>query len=365
MNLQDISKTRLKTQLIAGSVTKTSKEITDWMGAIQAQDYAMAKWALGVRSPGLTESDIDLAIDKGEILRTHVLRPTWHFVSGDNIYWMLGLTAPRIKAAMKSRDKQLGLDDTVYRKSNTIFENALTGGNHLTRDELMSKHASAGIITSDNRSSHLLMRAELDGLICSGKTKNNKLTYAILEERVPKTRSISHDEALVKLATLYFTSHGPATLKDFVWWSGLAAKDARHALEMVKQNLITETISNQAYWFTPSAADVPTDEESLYLLPSFDEFIISYTDRTSALHSDDHSKAVSSNGIFRPVIVVNGKIEGIWKRSLVKNKILIQLGFFQPAAGNNQKLLEQAIAAFSFFSNKETACTEMQVVKLK
>jgi hypothetical protein len=365
MTHNDISNLRLINQKIAGSECKTPKEVVSWMGAMQAQEYSMAKWAIGARLPGSTEKAIESAIDKGEIIRTHLLRPTWHFVASDDIYWLLDLTAPQIRSAMKSNDKRLELDETVFRKSNEILEKALEGGNHLTREELMNLLKSGGINTSVNRSSHLLMHAELDGILCSGITKNNKQTYASLPERVPEKTILNHDEALAKLARMYFRSHGPATLKDFTWWSGLPAGRARLALEMVKSEFVAETIISETYWFSAFNPEANQNKEKVSFLPAFDEFIISYKDRTSVLHSDNHKKAVSSNGIFRPVLVVNGKVEGIWRRTINKAKVVVETGFFQKPAIINHEVLQKAISAYEKYTAKEIQLAEMQITELR
>jgi hypothetical protein len=353
MTLQDISSLRLINQQIAGSKFRTAKEVVGWMGAMQAQDYAMAIWAVGLRVPGSTEKTIDQAINKGEIIRTHVLRPTWHFVSPDDIYWMLSLTAPRIRSAMRSRDKQLELDRVVYSKSNNILEKALAGDNHLTREEIAGLLNAAGINTSENRLSHILMQAELEEIICSGKSKNNKLTYALLAERVPQKNILSRDESLAKLANTYFSSHGPATLKDFAWWSGLSASDSRQALEMVKLNFVSEAIGGEIYWFTNSFSVPEIDSNSIYMLPAFDEFIISYRDRTAALIIENHSAAVSNNGIFRPVIVMNGMVTGIWKRTSIKKRIILETDFFQPPEILSREMIADAFIPYIRFIGKE------------
>ena len=233
MKLADIAKIRLINQQIAGTKFKSIKDMVGWMGAMQAQDYAMAKWAVGVRLPNLTDQAVENAINNGEIIRTHLLRPTWHLVSADDIYWALELTAPRIMDSLKSRHTELGLSETILTKSNTIMEKALMGGKHLTREELMDELEKAKIPTDDNRLSHLLLWAELNGIVCSGAIKGGKQTHALLEERVSKTKSMTKEEALANLAKKYFTSHGPAALQDFAWWSGLSVGDAKSALEMV------------------------------------------------------------------------------------------------------------------------------------
>ena len=189
MDSTDIVIARLISQQITGSKFTTVKDLVGWMGALQAQDYAMSKWALGVRLPGAILQDIETAIDAGDILRTHVLRPTWHLVSASDIYWMLALSAPQIKSSLKSRHLQLGLSETVLKQSSTLIEKALSGGKHLTREELLAEFKNAKMATDDNRASHLLLMAELDGLICSGAAKAGKPTYALLAEQSSAKRA--------------------------------------------------------------------------------------------------------------------------------------------------------------------------------
>jgi hypothetical protein len=313
----------------------------------------MVKWAIGVRLPGSALSEIEAAIESGKIIRTHMLRPTWHFVSADDIYWMLELMAPYIKASLKSRHQELGLSETVVAKSNAILEKALSAEKHLSREALMAEFEKAQIAIDENRASHLLMRAELDGLICSGATKTGKQTYALLEARVPKTKPLGREEALAKLAKKYFSSHGPATLQDFTWWSGLPVGAARQAFEMVKSDFTSETIGSQTYWFTSLDNTIWSSQGSVYLLPAFDEFIISYTDRRAALLFEDHNKAVSNNGIFRPVIVVNGQVTGIWRRTLKKDKVVIETEAFEPLDNATKSLIEKAAIQFGHFLEKK------------
>lgn len=302
------------------------------MGAMQAQDYSMAKWAIGVRLPGFTDKSIDDAVSKGEILRTHVLRPTWHFVSPDDIRWMLKLTSPNIKSSMKGRHKQLELDDVTIKKSLRLIEKALSKGEHLNREVLIQLLENAKIRTNDNRASHIFMLAELDGIICSGKIAGNKQTFALLDERVPAQKNFSKEESLGLIAAKYFQSHGPATLQDFIWWSGLKVKDAKLSLELIKEEFLSVKIGEKDYYVKEKDYDKHKeslkDKFSVYLLPAYDEFLISYNDRSASLENVNNPKTISNNGIFRPIVVVNGKVAGIWRRSTQKNKTMIEIEFF-------------------------------------
>jgi hypothetical protein len=248
MKLSQIAQMRLAQQRIDGDF-KTPHSVVQWMGAMQAQDYAMAKWGAGLRMGIAKDKDIDDALDKGEILRIHVLRPTWHFVTPQDIRWMVELTGPRIKATMKTYHNAIDLTDKLLAKANEVLEKALATSEHLTRKELVSQLVNAKFKMSPYQSLHYLMWAELSLILCSGKRKGNKQTYALLDHRAPKAKSLTKEEALAKLAALYFTSHGPATEQDFRWWSGLTAGDARNAVDMVKKDFASEKIDGQTYWF--------------------------------------------------------------------------------------------------------------------
>jgi hypothetical protein len=329
MTTIELAKIRMASQQIGGTRFKNAKNVLEWMGAMQAQDYSMAKWAIGIRLSNSTDKEINSAMDNGDILRTHLLRPTWHLVSNENVYWMLELTAPQIRASFSSRHIQLGLTKTILKKSNSVIEKALRGGINLTREELIAELGKEKIATDENRASHLFAWAELDGLICSGAIKSGKQTYAMLEERVQKKKPFNKDEALATLAKKYFASRCPATLQDFVWWSGLNVRDARHALDMISREFIPEKIDSQICWVPSSYAGQKAIHESAYLLPAFDEFIISYRNRSAALPFENHKKTISSNGIFRPVIVINGQVQGIWKRTFSADKVTVDAELFE------------------------------------
>ncbi|GAA4314161.1 winged helix DNA-binding domain-containing protein [Compostibacter hankyongensis] len=350
MNTRDIARMRLYSQQIAETNDKRVMETVYRMGAMQAQDYAMAKWAIGLRLPGATDRTVEEAIAGGTIIRTHVLRPTWHFVAAEDIRWMLALTAPRLKASLAGRHRRLELSPTVIRKSHRILEKALSEGEHLTREALLSRLEKAKIATTDVRGSHLLLSAELEGILCSGATKDKKITYALLAERVPETRALDRDEALAMLAERYFSSHGPATVADFSWWSGLSGTEARKGLDFVQHSFLSEKVGDDTYWFPPEVvAPAKKAKPSVYLLPAFDEYIIGYKDRKAVLPSGHQRRAISNNGIFWPVVVVNGQVTGIWKRTLKKNGVDILPEFFDPDARIDPRRLKAAKEAFVRF----------------
>jgi hypothetical protein len=354
MNRNDISNLRLSSQQVEDPEFKTAKELVSWMCAMQAQDYKMAEWAIGLRLRDATEKSVEYAADEGEIIRTHLLRPTWHYVSCDDIYWLLDLTAPKIIAAMKWRDRELGITESMYSKSNFVIERTLAGGKHLAREEIVAELMRSGIPADNNRASHFLVRAEVEGIICSGKMKAGRVTYALLQERVPKIMTLSRDEALAELAGRYFRSRCPATLQDFTWWSGLNAGEARRAVEMIKSDLVPEIFDNQTYWFPGNFSGRHHGKGGFYFLPAFDEFIISYRDRSASLPPVNHVKAVSSNGIFRPLLVRNGQITGIWKRTVKKDKVIMEAELFDSSGKISEKALMKASASYGDFLERGT-----------
>lgn len=329
MDLSEISTLRIKHQQLEGSAFLTAKDLVGWMGAMQAQDFAMARWAIGKRLPGSTEKTIEAAYNKGEIIRTHLMRPTWHFAAASDVYWMLELTAPQIRKVMKTNDKRLELNDTVYSTTNNMLEKVLSNELCMTREELAREFDNIHIRIDENRLSHIMMRAELDGVVCSGPLHGNKLTYSLLADRVPQKKTFTREEALAELATRYFKSHCPATLRDFIWWSGLTITEARRALESVRTAFISETTGNDTYWITNSFKGTPVTKPSVHLLPAYDEFLISYANRSASLEGIDNKKTISDNGIFRPIIVAGGQVKGLWKRTAKKDTVLVETDFFQ------------------------------------
>jgi len=352
MNLAQIPSQRLQNQQISLHNFATPKELVAWMGAMQAQDYPMVKWAMGLRLQNATDESVEAAMDNGDILRTHVLRPTWHVVAAEDIRWMLALTAPNIKRLTKGRLRDLGLTDAVLAKSRKVIEKTLRDTNHCTRDELIAELNKANIATDENRASHIFMSAELEALICSGGTKNRKQTFSLLDAWVPAAKPKSRDEALASLAQRYFASHAPAQLDDFAWWSGLSKTEAARALEMVKSNFISETIAEKTYWFTEFSLKARA-KESAYLLPAYDEFTISYKDRSATLTFENHKRVVSVNGIFNPIIVVNGKAFGVWKRTFKKETVAFEPQYFAQPPAFAKKLIDQRFEQYALFLGKK------------
>ena len=326
----DIARLRLHNQHISTADFEQPVDVVRWMGAVQAQDYEGAKWAVAQRTNGLSNALLEQACTDGTILRTHVMRPTWHFVTPADIRWMLELTAPRVNALSAYYYRRLELDDAIFARSNAVVTKALQGGNQLTRAELGSVLKKAGMATHDLlRLTYMVGRAELDGLICSGAKRGKQFTYALLDERAPQAKTLARDEALAELAKRYFTSHGPATLKDYVWWSGLTTADARAGLEMIKSSLFHEDVDGKTYWFAASNPPPKSGAPAVYLLPDYDEYSVGYADR-SAVFDEQHTDKLDSRGsvLAQYIIVVDGKIVGTWKRTFKKGAVVIATTLF-------------------------------------
>src|SRR4029077_8441410 len=247
--VNDIAARRLQAQRLTGEPFKSPLDAIRSLTAVQSQDYTGAKWALGQRTHKTTDAAIDRLFDEGAILRTHMLRPTWHFVLPEDIAWLLALTGPRVRSGLVARYRGLELDDKVAARAEALFTEALVGGRHLTRGQLGEVLSARRISPAGQRLPHLIMHAELDALIASGPRRGKQFTYALLEERAPKSRALDRDEAVAELTLRYFQSHGPAQIQDFVWWSGLRMADARAGIAIAGKTLERRVIDGKDYWF--------------------------------------------------------------------------------------------------------------------
>ena len=349
MKASAIAYERLKHLQLTQHPSKTVPQLVRSLCALQAQDFGMARWAVGARLPGVLEKQVLQAYNKGQILRAHVLRPTWHFIAAEDIYWLLAVSAERIKMRMRSNDRLLELNEKIFAKSTAAIEKLLQAGRHYTREEIADQLLKYKIRCDENRLSHILMRAELEAVVCSGPMQQNKLTYTLLKKRVPRSKELDMNTALALLATRYFSSRGPATLQDFSWWSGLAIGLARQALESVKSKLLSEKTGGAEYWFADTATTAHPTKKSVLLLPAFDEFIVSYTDRSATLARHHLAKVLTKNGIFYPAILIDGQTVGIWKRKLASSHLIVEANLFKPVIRPVKKKLEDAAAALGHY----------------
>ncbi len=345
----DIARQRLRNQRLTETAFQQPQEVVQWLGAVQAQDYAGAKWALALRAQGLTDADVDRALADGTILRTHILRPTWHFVTPADIRWMLKLTAPRVNAVNGHMYRKLELDDAIFKRSNAALTKALRGGQRLTRAELASELERTGIAPGDSmRLGYLIHRAELDGIVCSGGRRGKQFTYALLNERAPRAGTFNRDQALAELSKRYFTSRGPATARDFVWWSGLTMAEAKAGIEMAGSLLNRETIGGQTYWFSDNPAAARNTPLAAHLLPTYDEYLIGYKDRGASVEAASAERIVSG-AVFTSTILLDSQVAGVWKRAIGKSAVVIEAEFFRPLTQAEKQAVVAAARQYGLF----------------
>jgi hypothetical protein len=313
---------RLQAQRLTGKPFASAGEAVRALTAMQSQDYGGGKWALGLRTSGVTEAALDRLFDQGAILRTHVLRPTWHFVLPEDIRWMLELTGPRIISGLAGRHRELDLDAKTVARASAAFGAALAGKHHMTRSELGEVLSKARISPEGQRLPHLLLHAELDGLITSGPRHGKQHTYALLEERAPKARRLERAEAVAELTLRYFKSHGPAQLQDFAWWSGLTLSDARRGIAVAGKALEQQEVDGKDYWFDATAGRAPDDAGMTHLLPNFDEYTVAYRDRAELMHA---GRLLEPAFALSNVMIVDGKLRGSWRRTLGRKGVHVEV----------------------------------------
>jgi hypothetical protein len=345
-----IPELRLHNQQISGSALQTPGELVHWMGAMQAQDYAGAKWAIGARLPGVTNEDVEQALADKAIIRTWPMRGTLHFVAPSDVHWMLQLLTPRILAGTATRRKNLSLSDADLAISHNALAKALQGGKQLMRKEMLAVLEQAGQSTANQRGYHILWDAAQTGLTCIEPMQAKQQTFVLLDEWIPAAKPLARDEALATLALRYFTSHGPATIHDLTWWSGLTVKDARAGLASVESKLASETIDGVTYWMPQTAHRTAKPSSSLYLLPGFDEYILGYRDRGAVLQAA-HAKHINpgANGMFSPMVVIDGQVVGVWKRTFKKDSVVLKPQPFGIFSAAQQQAIVQAAHRYGAF----------------
>jgi len=345
MKRADVVQQRVCNQRLVFSPFRRPVEVVHWLGAVQAQDFHGAKWALALRMVEATNETIEEAFNGGAILRTHVMRPTWHFVAPEDIRWLLELTAPRVNMRCGPNYRKYELDAATFKRSNKILTKTLQGGKHRTRAELKAALNRSGIAADDVvRLAHILLRAELDGVVCSGPRSGKQFTYALLEERVPPAKRLTRDEALAKLTHSYFRSHGPATLNDFIWWSGLTAADARKGIALATNDLDDVTMNGNVYWIARSSRtnhrlNLSALQPAAHFLPAFDEYNVAYKNR----------EPLANVALLSPTVMVDGEIVGNWKPTTSKNSVTLNVTTTRPLKRAEKNALARAADRYAAY----------------
>lgn len=340
---------RLHNQQIAQTRFRQPEQIVAWLGGMQGQDYPGAKWSIALRLPQATDADVVRAIDAGKIIRTWPMRGTLHFVAAQDVRWILMLTSPKNIAGSASRRRNLELDDNTLARCREVFTKALQGGKQKSREEMYAALAQAKISTEGQRGYHILWSCALHGLICLAATGDKEQNFALLEEWVAPTQEKTREEALAELASRYFTSHGPATLQDFSWWSGLSAAEARLGLDAIKSRLTQETVGKFTYWM-PTDISISKETPGAFALPGFDEYLLGYKDRSAVLDAAHAEKVCpGGNGMFFSTIVIDGRVVGTWKRVIKKVEIEITATAFTSLSQADKKRFAVAAKRYGEF----------------
>jgi Winged helix DNA-binding domain len=348
----NIGRLRLANQHVARPVFDDPAEVVHWLGAVQAQDYLGGLWALGLRTRRATEASVEAAIARRAIVRTWPMRGTLHFVAAADVRWMCTLLTPRVLAGARSRWRQLEIDDAVFARTAKVTETALAGGKVLRRDALYGVWSSAGIATHDSRGLHILGYLAQTGLLCFGPRDGKQQTFTLLEEWLPPGRPLERDIALGELARRYFSSHGPATIHDFAWWSGLTVTEARAGLEAVKSELESEDVGERTFWFRDST---PRRASGLaaYLLPPWDEFTVAYRDRSDILAPRYATRVNAGGGVLSPVIIIRGEVVGTWRRTIVKGAVTVRASWFRRIDRADRAAIDAAAGRYARFLGLE------------
>jgi hypothetical protein len=312
---------------------------------MQAQEFRIALWSVAQRTDGMDEAGMLEAFNDGSILRTHILRPTWHFVAARDIEWMLALSGPRVDALNASRYGQLELDAKLLARTSKIIAKALSGGEHLTRKELGAGLRRARISIDGQRLAYMVMRAELEGVICSGALRGKQHTYALLDERAPKTKTLTREEALAELARRYFTSHGPATLKDLSRWSSFTLSDCRSGLEAIQSELHREAIGGRTYWFSERSSRLASRRVIADLVQVYDELVMGYSESRDALAGTMSASDVTP---WVHAVLLDGQVIGNWKPVRTKD-LVVEIVSYRSLNRPEEEALRAAVERYGRF----------------
>jgi hypothetical protein len=346
-----LSRRRLANSRLTGGGFETPEEVVGWHLAMQAQEYGPAKWSIGQRSTGLVDPVVEEAVAAGSIVRTHVLRPTWHFVARDDIRWLLAISGPRVQQGNAGRYRDLGLDERTRARAVEVIVSALVGGNRLTRNEIGAVLDDAGIDREGQRLPYILMHCELEAVIGSGGLSGKQHSYALLDERVPKGRRFDRDDAMVELARRYLRSHGPATVKDMNWWSGFTMADIRKALEMLGDEVRSETVDGIVFWSVAADEAPPPPARGAHLLQTYDELVVGFSE--SRFHGDsgaEVARAAWGDRTFPSgILLLNGGVGGHWRRTIDRKTVAVEVHLYGEPKRGGRGAIERATADLGRF----------------
>jgi Winged helix DNA-binding domain len=349
---RDVLRRRLAIQRLQGKGLASATDVVRLLGCVQSQEYAHALWSLSMRSPGLTVSDIQAEFDRGDFLRTHILRPTWHFVTAEDIRWILEVTAPRVQRLNQTIYRQVALDQPTLDRGVALISEELKGERFRTRAELGQVLTDMGLVSRGLRLAYIVMNAELEGVICSGPMRGAQQTYALLDERAPRVASVAGDA--VELARRFFLGHGPASIQDLARWSSLTIGQCRDALEAIKDRLDCARVEGVEMWFDPEPPPVEQFPEAL-LLPLYDELTLSYP-MLNFPQADDHPHPPGED-LFVGCVVIAETNVGTWRRTVRGRKMIMEIALAPGVVASSGALVEAAAGKLATFAAKQLELT--------
>lgn len=356
MTNRAVAHARLRNSRLVGPPSETALDVVRWLGAVQSQDVPGALWALARRMPpGTTMEEVGAAFDAGSIVRTHALRPTWHFLAPDELRWIQALTGERVHRAAGTMYRRLGLGAAEFAGAEAVMRDTLAGGRALTRDELGRAIGAAGIgvdVADSLVTTHLAMHAELEAVICSGPRRGKQFTYQLVAERLPATPARARDDALRDLVSRYFASHGPASVHDASWWSGLTVRDIRRGVELAGDALEPRSLDGRELWaaagsFDPTPELVP--EPFVRLLSNYDEYLGSYADY-SPIYDAALPRARNVGDVLGSHIVIrDGLVVGGWRRALTDRSATVTVTLLVPLSPAERAALDAEAETYGAF----------------
>lgn len=348
MTPADILRMRLANQGLARASFRSPEDVVSWFGAVQAQDYLGSLWAIGLRMRNATEALVETAEARRAIVRTWPMRGTLHFVAAADARWMTSLLAPRVIARNAARLKrEFDLDAALVTRARDVVARALEGGRRLERSAVYEALDARKIRTANSRGLHLLLCLAMEGTLCLAGRQGKQHTFALLDEWLPKAKELERDAALAELARRYLTSHGPATIRDFMWWAGITAKDAAIALDGARATLASEHFGGVVYWWGAGRTKTRRSKApQAQLLPGFDEYTVAYQDRALLV---EPASRLSKMGILGPVVVIDGRVAGLWKRKLGGSTVSIALDLSRKPTGAQREALRRAAREYGDF----------------
>lgn len=349
-----VMKRRMRNSRLSGPRFRDPSDVVRWHLAMQAQDYGPAKWSIGQRSTGLADPDIDRALASGSIVRTHVLRPTWHFVAPEDARWLLALTGPRVQRQNARRYEELGLDGRTLNRAEDVILSALGERDRLTRKAVGEVLERGGVDPRGQRLHHILLHCELEARICSGGLEGRQHAYALFDERVPSGRTFEGEEAIVELVRRYLVSHGPATVNDLRWWSSLTVAEIRKAIAALGSRMRAREVDGLTLWSVSSGGNRAPDARGAHLLQAYDEVIVGYTE--SRYLGDPNAAAARAAWTDRSVpsgiVLLRDRVAGHWRRTATPKSLTAELVLFDPPTAEETAALESAAQRLARFTQR-------------